>query len=105
MVKRLPKHNGEFEYQIKSVSEIDERIVRESQSKPFRGETKPDDPIAHSAGSARKTDLCNALLACWRMGGSVMKAVIERLGEPLFSIFTALKVPHGFGCPPKSIER
>jgi len=34
VVKRLPKHNGEFEYQIKSVSEIDERIVRESQLKP-----------------------------------------------------------------------
>jgi hypothetical protein len=31
VVKRLPKHNGEFEYQIKSASEIDERIVRESQ--------------------------------------------------------------------------
>ena len=34
VVKRLPKHNGEFEYQIKSVSGIDERIVRESQLKP-----------------------------------------------------------------------
>jgi hypothetical protein len=30
VVKRLPKHNGEFEYQIKSVSGIDERIARES---------------------------------------------------------------------------
>jgi hypothetical protein len=35
VVKRLPKHNGEFEYQIKSVSGIDERIVRESQLKQF----------------------------------------------------------------------
>jgi hypothetical protein len=34
VVKRLPKHNGKFKYQIKSVSEIDERIVRESQLKP-----------------------------------------------------------------------
>lgn len=34
VVKRLPKHNGEFEYQIKSFSGIDERIVRESQLKP-----------------------------------------------------------------------
>jgi hypothetical protein len=34
VVKRLPKHNGEFEYQIKGVSEIDERIVRESELKP-----------------------------------------------------------------------
>ena len=29
VVKRLPKHDGEFEYQIKSVSGIDERIMRE----------------------------------------------------------------------------
>ena len=28
-----------------------------------------------------------------------MKAVIERIGGPLFSIFIALKVPRGFGCP------
>ena len=34
VVKRLPKHNGEFEYQIKSISGIDERTVRESQLKP-----------------------------------------------------------------------
>jgi hypothetical protein len=34
VVKRLPKHNGEFEYQIKGVSGIDERIVREGQLKP-----------------------------------------------------------------------
>jgi hypothetical protein len=34
VVKRLPKHNGEFEYQIKSLSGMDERIVRESQLKP-----------------------------------------------------------------------
>jgi len=34
VVKRLPKHNGEFEYQIKSVSGIDERIETESVAKP-----------------------------------------------------------------------
>jgi len=34
VVKRLPKRNGEFEYQIKSISGIDERTVRESQLKP-----------------------------------------------------------------------
>jgi hypothetical protein len=34
VVKRLPKHNGEFEYQIKSVSGIGERIVRERELKP-----------------------------------------------------------------------
>ena len=33
VVRKLPKHDGEFEYQIKSLSEIDERIVRESQLK------------------------------------------------------------------------
>jgi hypothetical protein len=31
IIKRLPKRDGEFEYQIKSVNEPDERIVRESQ--------------------------------------------------------------------------
>jgi hypothetical protein len=34
VVKRLPKHDGEFQYQIKSVNETDERVVRESQLKP-----------------------------------------------------------------------
>jgi hypothetical protein len=38
IVKRLPKHNGEFEYQIKSVNDPDERVVRESQlrTNPWR---------------------------------------------------------------------
>jgi hypothetical protein len=31
VIKRLPKHDGEFEYQIKSVNEPHERVVRESQ--------------------------------------------------------------------------
>jgi hypothetical protein len=31
VIKRLPKHEGEYEYQIKSVNEPDERVVRESQ--------------------------------------------------------------------------
>jgi hypothetical protein len=31
VVKRLPMRDGEFEYQIKSVTEPDERVVRESQ--------------------------------------------------------------------------
>ena len=30
VVKRLPKHDREFEYQIKGVNEPDERVVRES---------------------------------------------------------------------------
>jgi len=38
IVKRLPRHDGEFEYQIKSVNEPDERVVRESQlrTNPWR---------------------------------------------------------------------
>ena len=35
VIKRLPMHNGEFEYQIKSVTKPDERVVRESQLRPY----------------------------------------------------------------------
>jgi hypothetical protein len=31
VIKRLPMRDGEFEYQIKSLIEPDERVVRESQ--------------------------------------------------------------------------
>ena len=31
ITKRLPEHDGEFEYQIKSVKEPHERVARESQ--------------------------------------------------------------------------
>jgi hypothetical protein len=48
VVKRLPKHDGEFEYQIKSVSGIDERIVRENQLKPSPWRNQSGRPIAHS---------------------------------------------------------
>ena len=34
VIKRLPMRNGEFEYQIKSVTEPDERVVRESELRP-----------------------------------------------------------------------
>ena len=34
VTKRLPKCGREFEYQIKSVNEPDERVVRESQLRP-----------------------------------------------------------------------
>ena len=34
VIKRLPKHDGEFEYQIKNITESDERVVRESQLTP-----------------------------------------------------------------------
>jgi hypothetical protein len=48
IVKRLPKHDGEFEYQIKSVTEPDERVVRESQlrTNPWR-----NDPVRPSSAS------------------------------------------------------
>ena len=34
VIKRLPMRNGEFEYQIKSLTEPDERVVRESELRP-----------------------------------------------------------------------
>ena len=34
VIKRLPMRDGEFEYQIKSVTELDERVVRESELRP-----------------------------------------------------------------------
>ena len=38
VVKRLPKHHGQFEYQVKCVTEFHERVARESQLKttPWR---------------------------------------------------------------------
>ncbi|MGA8696233.1 MAG: hypothetical protein WB689_20775 [Xanthobacteraceae bacterium] len=33
ITRRLPEHDGEFEYRIKSVKEPHERVVRESQLK------------------------------------------------------------------------
>ena len=30
VIKRLPKRAGEFEYEIKKVDDVDERVVRES---------------------------------------------------------------------------
>jgi hypothetical protein len=43
IVKRLPMHDGEFEYQIKSIIEPDERVVRESQlrSNPWHKRGRP----------------------------------------------------------------
>jgi hypothetical protein len=34
IVKRLPMRDGEFEYQIKSLANPDERVVRESELRP-----------------------------------------------------------------------
>jgi len=31
VVKKLPEHDGEFEYRVKSINEPHERVVRESQ--------------------------------------------------------------------------
>jgi len=48
VIKLLPKHGPEFEYQIKSVTEHDERIMRESQLKPspWRNQAKRRDSAA-----------------------------------------------------------
>jgi hypothetical protein len=37
IVKRLPMRDGEFEYQIRSLTESDERVVRESQLRSYPG--------------------------------------------------------------------
>ena len=34
VIKRLPMHDGEFQYQIKSLTEPNERVVRESELRP-----------------------------------------------------------------------
>jgi hypothetical protein len=34
VIKRLPMRDGEFEYQIKSLTEGDERVVRERELRP-----------------------------------------------------------------------
>ena len=46
IVKRLPMRDGEFEYQIKSVTELDERVVRESELRPNPLGKRPG-PTAH----------------------------------------------------------
>jgi hypothetical protein len=44
VVKRLPMRDGEFEYQIKSLTEPDERVVRESQLRPKPLGNRPGRP-------------------------------------------------------------
>jgi hypothetical protein len=34
VIRRLPKREGEFEYQLKSIDELNKRVVRESQLRP-----------------------------------------------------------------------
>jgi hypothetical protein len=36
VVKRLPERDSEFEYLIKNIDKSDERVVRESQLRPWR---------------------------------------------------------------------
>ena len=47
VIKRLPMRDGEFEYQIKSVTELDERVVRESELRPNPLVKRPGQPTAH----------------------------------------------------------
>jgi hypothetical protein len=44
VIKRLPMHDGEFLYQIKSLTEPDERVVRESELRP--------NPLSRTGGQA-----------------------------------------------------
>jgi hypothetical protein len=47
VIKRLPMRDGEFEYQIKSITELDERVVRESELSPNPLGKRPGRPTAH----------------------------------------------------------
>jgi hypothetical protein len=47
VIKRLPMRDGEFEYQIKSLTELDERVVRESELRPNPLGKRPGRPTAH----------------------------------------------------------
>jgi hypothetical protein len=47
VIKRLPMRDGEFEYQIKSVTERDEHVVRESELRPNRLGNRTGRPTAH----------------------------------------------------------
>ena len=47
VIKRFPMRDGEFEYQIKSITELDERVVRESELRPNPLGKRPSRPTAH----------------------------------------------------------
>ena len=47
VIKRLPMRDGEFEYQIKSLTEPDERVVRESELRPNPLGYKTGRPATH----------------------------------------------------------
>ena len=57
VIKRLPKHDGEFEYQIKSVNEPDERVVRESQLRTNPLPSYPSKSL-HLEKRAKVVDQC-----------------------------------------------
>jgi hypothetical protein len=46
ILKRLPMRDGEFEYQIRSLTERDERVVRESELRPHPLGNKTGRPTA-----------------------------------------------------------
>jgi hypothetical protein len=47
VIRRLPKREDEFEYQIKSVDESGKRVVRESQLRPDFAPGKRPHPKSH----------------------------------------------------------
>jgi hypothetical protein len=47
VLKRLPMRDGEFEYQIKSLTEADERVVRESELRSSPSGHRLGRPAAH----------------------------------------------------------
>jgi hypothetical protein len=47
IIKRLPMRDGELEYQIRSLTERDERVVRESELRPNPLGNRPGRPTAH----------------------------------------------------------
>ena len=79
VIKRLPMRDGEFEYQIKSVTERDERVVRESELRPS--------PLGKKTWSADRTLALSIKVA--RLGqqlrqlhGDANYCVIEVRAEP-----------------------
>jgi hypothetical protein len=46
IVKRLPKHDGEFEYRIRSVNEPDECVIRERQLRTNPSRNNPGRPYS-----------------------------------------------------------
>ena len=63
VVKRLPMRDGEFEYQIKNLTEPDERVVRESRT-AIKSMGKQAGPAGRTlAWVWNKTRVCLSLVA------------------------------------------